>query len=158
MANDVKQVQGSLTKDEVKEFVQEAVKAAVVAGIAMNAPAPAKVPEAAQFVGECQTCHQKLLACRGKHRMAVVYPKNPRYASPQRGGWVGVVVNGVTYRSNDAFHQIPVPADSCPENLVATWEETEDTMSQGRTGGGHLAQVGKSQSFVNPFAGQQAWR
>lgn len=158
MANEAKQAQGGLSKDEVKEFVQEAVKAAVAVGLAMNAPTPTKIPEGPLFVGQCQVCQQRLIACKGKHRLAVVYPKNPRYADPRRPGWVGVQINNVTYRSNNINHQILVPADSCPENLVATWEETEDTMSQGRIGGTSLGQIGQTHSFVNPYASMQGWR
>lgn len=160
MANEVKQSAG-LSKEEVTQAIQEAVKSAVAVGMAMGrqdvGTVPAKVA-APLFVGQCQACQQRLAACKGKHRQTVVYPKNPRYVDPRRPGWVGVSINGVTYRSNGPTHKVTVPEDSCPENLVAAWEDTEDTMSQGRVGGSNLGQIGQTQSFVNPFAAQQGWR
>lgn len=121
-----------LTKEEVSALVQEAVKAAVAAGLALSAagkPADPKAPD--RLLGKCSECKQVLDGCKGKHRLTVVFPSNPRYARP---GWVGAHLNGVEYKSNDPGHRITVPADFYPEAIIAMWEDTEQTMEQGRVG------------------------
>lgn len=151
-----------LSKEEVAAFVKAAVQEAVAVGMAVNkaqqtAVASGKMPADA-LVGQCAVCHQRLIACKALHRKAVVFPQNPRYADPRRGGWVGVQLNNVTYRSNGPGHEVQVPADFYPENIVAQWEATEDTMSQGRVGGSNLGQIGNGSAMMNPFANMQAWR
>lgn len=155
----------TLTKEEVAAFVKAAVQEAVAVGMAVQtaganaskAAVGSKMP-ADSLVGQCAVCHQRLMACKAQHREAIVFPQNPRYADPRRGGWVGVQLNNVTYRSNHAHHKVLVPSDFYPENIVATWEATEDTMSQGRVGGANLGQIGLGQANINPFAGQMGWR
>lgn len=163
MANEVKPnpaPAGALSKDDITSMIREAVSSAVAVGMALGktaeGPAVAKMDNT--LAGQCGQCGQRLTACKNKHRLAVVFPTNPRYADPKRGGWVGVQLNNVTYRSNSPHHKVCIPFDFCPENIVAMWEQTEDTMSQGRVGGQHLARMSPSAMSFNPDMGAGGWR
>lgn len=156
MANDMKNPSAAMTKDDIATMVREAVSSAVAVGMAMQTAKPAAPTGAAPndvLFGQCASCRQRLTACKGKHRDTVVFPKNPRYADPKRGGWVGVQLNNVSYRSNNPSHKIPVPSDFYPENIVAQWEAMEDIMAQGRVGGAHIADLSPAHSNMNPNTG-----
>lgn len=147
--------------DPIAEAVERAMKAALPAAVEAVVRTQAEISkqekqsalDAANDVlkkngipgQKCGECRQKRKACKGQHRMAVIYPSNPRYAK----SFDGLQLNGVVYRSNRRGHAIPVPADWDAEHMLAKWEFEEDQLRTGREGFHNSGEIGLKQSRVN---------
>ncbi len=115
------------TEDTIKAAVKAAVAESVAVGMAVAREGASKGRQLlADSKSQCPECRQYRSACKGKHKQVIVYPQNPRLVRP---GWVGVKLNGVTYRSNDSKHKITVPAKSPVMSLLRAWEKAEEKMS-----------------------------
>jgi hypothetical protein len=150
-----------LTKEEIAEFIKQAVTAAVAISQASSlAQTVAGRPGASQdadgrLMGQCPECFQRKSACKDKHRKVVVFPRNARHA---RTGWTGVVLNGVMYKSNDAGHKVVIPENFQIESVLSQWEEAEDTMYQGRSGGASLGNLSPYQNRTHVTSQNLGWR
>ncbi len=121
----------TLTEKSLQDMVTMAAMASAQA-IANHLKPPAANEEqiAAKVVQDqqCNDCGQVRKACRGKHRKAVVFPRNP-----MRERWFqGVFINGICYRSDFAGQPITVPADCNIEYMMDKWEENEEALITGR--------------------------
>lgn len=79
---------------------------------------------------KCQDCGQFKIACGGKHRDAIVYPKN--YRAKYAKFFAGVWLNGQKYLSSRPGQSIKVPEDFYPEVFVEAWEQNEIELAEGR--------------------------
>jgi hypothetical protein len=120
----------TFTKEEVAKMMKEALAEGIALASSLKAAQAPAPMQAAPVVNSrrCATCGQKNMACKGEHRMAVVYPTDPRV---QRI-FSGVKINSVRYASNGPGHQIVVPKDCTVEYLVAENERKEQQAMDGR--------------------------
>lgn len=139
----------------VSEQMIPAAVAAAVAATTKSAPAPQAQARSVLNIPTCTDCGQKVTGCEGKHSKMVVYPTNfPQFADY----FVGVILNGVKYLSNDASHEVVVPTNCIGtiNAIVAGYEKNEQEMAIGRKkehSSGHVTPHGSS---VQPA--HQAWR
>lgn len=106
-----------------------------------------------------QTCHMcrqdAVTGCGGKHTEMVVYPT--RY--PEHGRFFrGVILNGVTYLSNNEGHKIvvPEPAANTIAQIVANYEDNEQATRIGRRAERHSGSIGQGGTGFTPA--NSAWR
>lgn len=113
----------------VTRAVAEELIPAVAAATASTRPAPAPARQARS--GVCTTCRQRLSACHNEHEDIVVYPtKYEEFGE----FFVGVILNGVRYLSNDASHKVTVPKCAVSDilNIVKNFENNERDTRMGR--------------------------
>lgn len=144
--------------DAVKYVSEQMLPSIIAASVAAAnkgvAPAP-RGPAANAPRAKCHECQQELSGCEGKHTMMVVYPtKYPQHADY----FLGVMINGVQYLSNDESHRVLVPAncESTIQGIVATFEQNEQDMLVGRKAIRQSGRVTPHGSSVSPAT--QAWR
>lgn len=155
MADDKKQSPNApITRDELLELMTKAHENTMLAVASMLQPKglaqqSKEAVEAAQArLNTCQECRQKVAACKGKHRKAVVLPQNARDAQ----FFQGVILNGVKYLSNNLNHHITVPAFFNFEERVTAAAEQEDVNRNGRINQFNSGGIGKNQPGF-----KQAW-
>lgn len=95
---------------EFAKALGQEIAAGIVAAQAINRQTDAA--SKGQVAHEkCQKCGQRVAGCKGKHVKMVVYPTGfPELAEYFRG----ICINEHWYLSNDAGHEIYVPADAAP--------------------------------------------
>jgi hypothetical protein len=132
-------------KTEVKpektlnELIAEAVREAIpAAALAISAVTAAKAPAPPPSKEKCGLCGQSVTGCKNEHVQMVAYPKTP-LTFPEH--FMGVTINGVTYRSPNAGFKITVPK-AIEENItsmIERWAEAETVNLQGRK---HMYRLG----------------
>ena len=104
----------------------------------------------------CHVCRQDAdTGCGGEHEEMVVFPT--RY--PEHGKFFrGVILNGVTYLSNNESHKVLVPARAVPtiQQIVIAYEDNEQATRIGRRAERHSGSIGNSGTGFNPA--NSAWR
>jgi len=131
----------------IKKVLEEVLPAiAAMQGAQQAKMFPAK-PLPASAGGHCHQCKQYKVACKGKHRQAVVFPRNPNYAND----FPGVKLNGRVYRSNSYGHQVTVPHDCNIEYMVAEWERNEDELKLGKQKQHHSGRISPTGASINPL-------
>jgi hypothetical protein len=120
-------------EEQIAAAVGKAIEAAlpIAAGVAARSGQEARAAAAPpakrrSLGGKCVGCRQYITACKGKHRKAVVYPKDPYWARH----FQGIKINGVVYCSNNGRHLVTVPEDCSIENDVAKFESKERDLFQ----------------------------
>lgn len=141
----------------IKKVSAELIPAAVAAAVSAVKTADAQRPAVPQHKApqRCTECGQQATACGGKHVDIVVYPlRYPQHADYFRG----VILNGVTYLSNNDNHKVRVPAEaeSTIRQIVAGYEQNEQDMQVGRQKEHHSGRIGPNGSSVQQA--QAAWR
>ncbi len=116
-------------------------------------PSEAQIAEQVATKQQCADCGQVRAACKGKHRKAIIYPKNEDRAR----FFQGVRINGITYQSQNAGQEVLVPEDSNVEYMVQQWERQEDVLITGRKANHNSGQIGAggTQGFTPAVGG---WR
>lgn len=141
----------SIDADALKEALAAALKQGISDGMAMAALSANQKPADPRTVPveRCGECMQDKKACKSKHRVIAVYPKNQRW-----GRWFqGVMINGVRYLSDNQSHLITVPAEADIEYMIYQWERNEERMVDGRDNTGiHLGTIGPNGRQINPHA------
>lgn len=155
MATDSKEVKAadeklSFTKKEMESLIEKASAGAVKAAIEALQPKKVEAPEKAkdamagltekeqeEFLasfgaGKCTICGQGAVkgryACKGKHVMMCVYPKDEYWGKFFQGVWV----NGARYLSDGPGHLVAVPEDNNIEHEIQKWVDMERDNAQGR--------------------------
>lgn len=142
--------------DEKKGGMSQDVKDAIALSAAMVAEQlkkseTASVRSPRDNGPKCEVCRQYAVACKGKHRRAIVHPGDGHFAR----FFDGVCINGVWYKSDHAGHAIDVPEDSQVENLVQTWLKNEVETEQGKKHQHFSGSIGSQGTQYNPATG---WR
>jgi len=144
-------------KSEAKPLsIQEAVTAAIQEALPVAAALAAKALQDAQAKpavitappmkgaqSRCSECGQFKIACKEKHRMAVVRPTDDE---AQRW-FTGVKINGVRYMSDHSSHYITVPEDCNIEYLVSAYERNEIIQRRGRKVSHNSGSIGATNNY-----------
>lgn len=140
-----------------EQMIPAAVASAVAAVSAQRGQqsAPQGRPVHAPPAAKCMDCGQELRACEGKHVLAVVYPTRYPHTADY---FMGVILNGVKYLSNDAGHKVLIPAnaETAIQQIVSAYEQNEQDMSVGRKKEHRSGVIGPGGSAVVPATA--AWR
>ena len=147
--------QEQLTMKQVVEQLIPAAIAAAVSATNKQQPAPAAQARPVGAPQRCPECSQQRSACEGKHIEMVVYPtRYPEHADY----FVGVMINGIKYLSNDDTHKVLVPENAAGaiKAIVQTFEQNEHDMATGRKAQRHSGVVSPHGAAVNQATA--AWR
>lgn len=145
----------------VKKVSADLIPAAVAAAVAAVKQADATAAAQRQAIPQhrapqrCTECGQQATACEGKHVDMIVYPtRYPQHADYFRG----VILNGITYLSNNEGHKVRVPAaaESNILQIVQAYEQNEQEMQLGRSKQHHSGHIGPNGSSTSQA--QMAWR
>lgn len=133
----------TLTKEDLQELV---TMSSMAAAQAMAQQLKPQVPTDEQLLAkveagsQCRDCGQVRRACKGKHRQVVVFPRNEDRAR----FFQGIIINGITYKSEHGGQPVIVPADADIEHMLATWEKQEDILITGRKAQHNSGSIGKA--------------
>lgn len=136
----------------VKETITQVIPLAITsAQMAANGVALQQAQQKRGDFPKCPECRQVFSTptgggCQGKHVQMVVYPKNPRLAE----FFPGVILNGVTYRSNHPSELVTVPAQNDIAYSIEKFEESEDNFRHGRTASHNSGTIGPGGGRTNP--------
>lgn len=146
----------TFTTEQLMEIQKVAIATAMAITSAQQPQAAATQNLPNQYVAEeCIECRQAATACKGKHVQMVVYPVKYQEFMP----WFpGVKINGVMYCSNDASHEITVPAcaQSTIVNSINDFEQNEKTILMGRDKVHNSGSIGKK--GTGAIHATAAWR
>jgi hypothetical protein len=129
----------SIDAESLQKALSEALTKGISEGMAMaqmaasknsagSQPLHPKLAAQLRVSDPCPECRQEKKACKGKHAKLAVFPRDDRWGRY----FQGVIINGVTYRSNNSADAITVPANAGIERIVMEWENNEIEVSTGR--------------------------
>jgi hypothetical protein len=124
----------TLTKTELQEMLTQASMAAGAGLAAALKPAQQVAKEGEEkaqqfFKGQrCHECRQLAKSCRGKHRQAIIFPRNEAV----QDFFPGLRLNGVLYDSGPDMIPVTIPAEWDAENMMAAWVAAEIINIKGR--------------------------
>lgn len=147
--------QSTISMDDVINKLIPAVVAAQAQANRQPMQVTPALPTARVAPKMCHECRQQEKACGGKHIQMVVYPtKYPQHADY----FMGAIINGVRYLSNDPGHKVTVPeiAEATILGIVAGYEDEEQAKAVGRA---KSVNSGRVSPFGNQTVQQNvAWR